>query len=102
MALICESFIGLGRGDVERDGVEYRGLAVVWVGGLQFTHFLFERSRVPGVVLVVFHVISSERFDVGFFAGANPKATAREKAYIEALAAYYVEDDKDNAWHSRA
>ncbi len=35
-------------------------------------------------------------------AGANPKATAREKAYIEALAAYYVEDDKDNAWHSRA
>jgi tetratricopeptide (TPR) repeat protein len=35
-------------------------------------------------------------------AGANPKTTAREKAYIEALAAYYVEDGKDNASHSRA
>jgi tetratricopeptide (TPR) repeat protein len=35
-------------------------------------------------------------------AGANPKTTAREKAYIEALAAYYVEDGKDSASHSRA
>src|SRR5882762_627419 len=35
-------------------------------------------------------------------AGANPKTAAREKAYIEALAAYYVEDGRDNASHSRA
>jgi len=35
-------------------------------------------------------------------AGANPKTTAREKAYIEALAAYYLEDGKDDASHSRA
>src|SRR5882762_10329982 len=35
-------------------------------------------------------------------AGANPQTTAREKAYIEALAAYYQEDGKDDASHSRA
>jgi tetratricopeptide (TPR) repeat protein len=35
-------------------------------------------------------------------AASNTKTTPREKAYIEALAAYYAEDGKDNAAHSRA
>jgi tetratricopeptide (TPR) repeat protein len=35
-------------------------------------------------------------------AAANPKTSAREKAYIDALAAYYAEDGKDSAAHSRA
>jgi tetratricopeptide (TPR) repeat protein len=35
-------------------------------------------------------------------AGAKSKTTAREKGYIEALAAYYVEDGKDSALHSLA
>ncbi len=33
---------------------------------------------------------------------ANPKTSAREKAYIDALAAYYAEDGQDNAAHSGA
>src|SRR2546422_4500633 len=35
-------------------------------------------------------------------AAANPKTTAREKAYIDALAAYYAEEGRDSAAHSRA
>ena len=35
-------------------------------------------------------------------AASNAKTTAREKAYIEALAAYYAEDGKDSAAHSQA
>jgi tetratricopeptide (TPR) repeat protein len=35
-------------------------------------------------------------------AASKPGTTAREKAYIEALAAYYAEDGNDTAAHSRA
>jgi tetratricopeptide (TPR) repeat protein len=35
-------------------------------------------------------------------AGANPKTTARERAYINALAEIYRQDDKDLASHARA
>src|SRR6266403_1937170 len=35
-------------------------------------------------------------------AGANPKTTAREHAYIDALAEIYRQDDQDHASHDRA
>jgi len=35
-------------------------------------------------------------------AGANPSTTARERAYIDALAEIYRQDDKDPASHARA
>jgi tetratricopeptide (TPR) repeat protein len=35
-------------------------------------------------------------------AGANPKTTARERAYIDALAEIYRQDDKDHTSHDRA
>src|SRR5712664_4014203 len=35
-------------------------------------------------------------------AGANPRTTARERAYISALEEIYRQDDKDSASHARA
>jgi len=35
-------------------------------------------------------------------AAANPRTTAREKAYIDAVGEIYIEDGKDNATHARA
>jgi tetratricopeptide (TPR) repeat protein len=65
-----------------------------WGVAMSYYHGLWENSNVPAGRVAL---RKAEQI-----AATNPKTTAREKAYIEALGEVYREDDKDLATHGRA
>ena len=68
LALVRESFVGLGRGDVERQRVKDRCFAVVGIAGLQRAEFLFKGAGMGRYVLVIFAIDFPERLDVSLLA----------------------------------
>src|SRR5438270_6850083 len=69
LALMTESLVGLGSGEVQSDCMEDGCFTVIWISHLQGAHLLLVSLRVSVFVLSVLPIDLSQGIDVTLFAG---------------------------------